>query len=204
MTREDLDKIEGLTPEQKNEIMRLHGLDVQGWNAEKATLNTQVQNLQTQLTTAQNGLKAFEGVDVNALQTQISNLNNQLAAQAAGFAFEGILRRAAREARAINEDDVIALLPNREALQTSTNQDADVKAAMDTLRTQKPYLFQADNPEPPAETKPPIVTPKPRSPQNGDPSVDDFLYMSGIQRMELKAKNPALFYQLMQQVEARR
>lgn len=203
MRREDLERIEGLTPEQINEIMRLHGLDVQAANEERATLQTQISNLQAQLTTAQNGLKAFEGVDVNALQGQITSLNNQLAAQAATFAFEGTLRRAAREAHAVNEDDVIALLPNRDTLQASTNQDADVKAAMEKLRTDKPYLFQVDTQEPPADNKPPIVTPKPRAPQGGDPKFDEFLLMSGIQRMELKAKNPALFNQLMQELAAR-
>lgn len=204
MTRDDLARIEGLTPEQINEIMRLHGQDVQAANTEKATLTTQINNLQAQLTTAQNGLKAFEGVDVNALQGQITSLNNQLAAQAATFAFEGTLRRAAREAQAVNEDDVIALLPNRDALQASANQDADIKAAIDALRTAKPYLFQAAPQDPPADPKPPIVTPKPRSPQGGDPKLDEFLLMSGIQRMELKAKNPALFAQLMQELAARR
>lgn len=205
MTREDLDKIEGLTPEQKNEIMRLHGLDVQAWNGEKSTLNTTVQNLQVQLDTAQTGLKAFEGVDVNALQGQIAQLNTQLKAQADAFAFEGILRRAAREANAVNEDDVIALLPNRDALQKSTNQDADVKAAMEKLRTDKPYLFQATDPEPNDNNgKPPIITPKPRSPQGGAPTLEEFMYMNGTQRMALKTKDPALFHQLAQQLAARR
>ena len=204
MTREDLARIEGLTPEQINAIMQLHGLDVQAANAERATLQTQIDNLQTQLSTAQQGLKAFEGVDVNALQGQIAQLNGQLAAQAATFAFEGTLRRAAREAHAINEDDVIALLPNREALQQSTNQDADIKAAFEALRAAKPYLFQPDDQDPPADFRPPIITPKPRAPQGGDPSLDEFLLLSGIQRMELKAKNPALFNQLMQELAARR
>lgn len=210
MTREDLDKIEGLTPEQKNEIMRLHGLDVQAWNTEKGTLNTTVQNLQTQLETAQTGLKAFEGVDVNALQGQIATLNTKLATQAAAFAFDGVLRRAAREANAIDEDDVIALLPNRDTLQASANQDADVKAAMKALAEKKPHLFKAadhqdqDEHDNPDDQRLPILTPKPRSPQGGDPSLDEFLTMNGTQRLEMKRKNPALFQQLMQKLAARR
>ena len=58
MKREDLRAIEGLTEEQINQIMRLHGQDE---TAHQAT----VQGLQAQLTTAQKGLAAFEGVDVN-------------------------------------------------------------------------------------------------------------------------------------------
>ena len=89
MKREDLRAIEGLTEEQINQIMRLHGQDV---TAHQAT----VQGLQAQLTTAQKGLEAFEGVDVNDLRNQITNLTNQLTTQAAEYTFSGVLRTAAR------------------------------------------------------------------------------------------------------------
>ena len=91
MKREDLKAIEGLTEEQINAVMRLHGLDAA---AHQAT----VQGLQAQLATAQQGLAAFDGVDVNDLRSQISDLTNQLTQQAAEFAFTGVLRAAAHEA----------------------------------------------------------------------------------------------------------
>ena len=84
MKREDLKAIEGLTEEQINAVMRLHGLDAA---AHQAT----VQGLQAQLATAQQGLAAFDGVDVNDLRSQITNLTNQLSQQAAEFAFNGVL-----------------------------------------------------------------------------------------------------------------
>ena len=93
MKREDLRAIEGLTEEQINQIMRLHGQDE---TAHQAT----VQGLQAQLTTAQKGLAAFEGVDVNDLRNQITDLTNQLTTQAAEYTFSGVLRTAAREANA--------------------------------------------------------------------------------------------------------
>ena len=74
MKREDLKAIEGLTEEQINAVMRLHGLDAA---AHQAT----VQGLQAQLATAQQGLAAFDGVDVNDLRSQITNLTNQLSLQ---------------------------------------------------------------------------------------------------------------------------
>ena len=57
MKREDLKAIEGLTEEQINAVMRLHGLDAA---AHQAT----VQGLQAQLATAQQGLAAFDGVEM--------------------------------------------------------------------------------------------------------------------------------------------
>ena len=208
MKREDLRAIEGLTEEQINEIMRLHGQDAA---AHQAT----VQGLQAQLTTAQQGLAAFEGVDVNDLRSQISDLTNQLTQQAAEFAFTGVLRAAAHEAGALDEEDAITLLPNRATLRDSKNQAEDVKNAFAALKTHKPYLFQQGSPAPQdSGTDPqpgnepqgnPIIVPKPRS-QGGSaqPSLQEFLQMSGAERMALRTRNPALFQQLSAQIPAAR
>ena len=201
MKREDLKAIEGLTEEQINAVMRLHGLDAA---AHQAT----VQGLQAQLATAQQGLAAFDGVDVNDLRSQITNLTNQLSQQAAEFAFNGVLRAAAHEAGALDENDAIALLPNRATLRESKNQAEDVKQAFAELKSRKPYLFQQGapapqdgaGPEPQPGNEPqgnPIIIPKPRSQGgNAQPTLQEFLAMTGAERMALRTRNPALFQQL--------
>ena len=209
MKREDLKAIEGLTEDQINAVMRLHGLDAA---AHQAT----VQGLQAQLATAQQGLAAFDGVDVNDLRSQITNLTNQLSQQAAEFAFNGVLRAAAHEAGALDENDAIALLPNRATLRESKNQAEDVKQAFADLKSRKPYLFQQGapapqdgaGPEPQPGNEPqgnPIIIPKPRS-QGGSaqPTLQEFLQMTGAERMALRTRNPALFQQLSALVRAAR
>lgn len=208
MRREDLRAIEGLTEEQINEIMRLHGQD-------EAAHQTTVQGLQAQLATAQQGLAAFDGVDINDLRSQITNLTNQLSQQAAEFTFTGVLRAAANEAGALDDDDVIALLPNRATLRESKNQAEDVKQAFADLKSRKPYLFQQGAPAPADSgtgTQPgnepqgnPIIIPKPRS-QGGSaqPTLQEFLQMTGAERMALRTRNPALFQQLSTLVRAAR
>ena len=210
MKREDLKAIEGLTEEQINAVMRLHGLD-------EAAHQATVQGLQAQLTTAQEGLKAFDGVDVNDLRSQITNLTNQLSTQAAEYAFNDVLRNAAREAGALDEADAITLLPNRATLRESKNQAEDVKAAFADLKSHKPYLFQQgapasqdDGADPQPNTEPqeptnPIIVPKPRS-QGGSaqPTLQEFLQMTGAERMALRTRNPALFQQLSAQIRAAR
>lgn len=209
MKREDLRAIEGLTEEQINEIMRLHGQDA-------ATYQATVQGLQAQLATAQQGLAAFEGVDVNDLRSQITNLTNQLNTQAAEYAFNNVLRSAAREAGALDEADVIQLLPDRATLRESKNQAEDVKQAFADLKSRKPYLFQQGAPAPqdgagpqpgaePQEPTNPIIVPKPRS-QGGSaqPTLQEFLQMTGAERMALRTRNPALFQQLSTLVRAAR
>ena len=209
MKREDLRAIEGLTEEQINAVMRLHGLDAA---AHQAT----VQGLQAQLATAQQGLAAFDGVDVNDLRSQITNLTNQLSQQAAEFAFNGVLRAAAHEAGALDENDAIALLPNRATLRDSKNQAEDVKQAFADLKSRKPYLFQQGapapqdgaGPEPQPGNEPqgnPIIIPKPRSQgSNAQPTLQEFLQMTGAERMALRTRNPALFQQLSALVRAAR
>ena len=209
MKREDLKAIEGLTEEQINAVMRLHGLDAA---AHQAT----VQGLQAQLATAQQGLAAFDGVDVNDLRSQITNLTNQLSQQAAEFAFNGVLRAAAHEAGALDENDAIALLPNRATLRESKNQAEDVKQAFADLKSRKPYLFQQGAPAPqdgagpqpgaePQEPTNPIVIPKPRSQGgNAQPTLQEFMAMTGAERMALRTSNPALFQQLSALVRAAR
>lgn len=207
MKREDLKAIEGLTEEQINAVMRLHGLDAA---AHQAT----VQGLQAQLATAQEGLAAFDGVDINDLRSQITNLTNQLSQQAAEFTFTGVLRTAAHEAGALDDDDVIALLPNRATLRESKNQAEDVKQAFADLKSRKPYLFQQGapapqdgaGPEPQPGNEPqgnPIIIPKPRS-QGGSaqPTLQEFLQMTSAERMALRTRNPALFQQLSALVRA--
>ena len=209
MRREELKAIEGLTEEQINAVMRLHGLD-------EAAHQATVQGLQAQLTTAQQGLAAFEGVDVNDLRSQITSLTNQLNQQAAEFTFTGVLRAAAHEAGALDENDAIALLPDRATLRESKNQAEDVKAAFADLKSRKPYLFQQGAPVPqddgagPPNTEPqepanPIIVPKPRS-QGGSaqPTLQEFLQMTGAERMALRTRNPALFQQLSAQIRAAR
>lgn len=209
MKREDLKAIEGLTEEQINAVMRLHGLDAA---AHQAT----VQGLQAQLATAQQGLAAFDGVDVNDLRSQITNLTNQLSQQAAEFAFNGVLRAAAHEAGSLDENDAIALLPNRATLRESKNQAEDVKQAFADLKSRKPYLFQQGapapqdgaGPEPQPGNEPqgnPIIIPKPRSQGgNAQPTLQEFLQMTGAERMALRTRNPALFQQLSALVRAAR
>ena len=208
MRREDLRAIEGLTEEQIYEIMRLHGQD-------EAAHQTTIQGLQAQLATAQQGLAAFDGVDINDLRSQITNLTNQLSQQAAEFTFTGVLRAAANEAGALDDDDVIALLPNRATLRESKNQAEDVKQAFADLKSRKPYLFQQGAPAPADSgtgTQPgnepqgnPIIIPKPRS-QGGSaqPTLQEFLQMTGAERMALRTRNPALFQQLSTLVRAAR
>lgn len=89
MKREDVKKqIPNITDEQLDWLMGENGRDVTAEKTRAANLQTQVNDLTTQLNTAKDGLKAFEGVDVADLKGQITKLQGQLADQADSFAFD--------------------------------------------------------------------------------------------------------------------
>lgn len=111
------------------------------------TLKTENDNLRSQLQTARDGLKAFEGVDVKDLQGQITKLQQDLAdkdtahqTELANLAFDRKIEDAITGAKGKNAKAIKALL-DIDTLKASKNQDADIKAAMDALQKDSGYLF---------------------------------------------------------------
>lgn len=75
MKREDVkNKIPGITEEQLNWIMQENGADINREKSAATALQTQLDNANAQLKTAQDGLKAFDGVNVAGLQEQVTKL----------------------------------------------------------------------------------------------------------------------------------
>ena len=92
MKREDVkNKIPGITDEQLNWIMQENGADINREKSAATALQTQLDNANAQLKTAQDGLKAFDGVDVAGLQEQVTKLKADMKTQAEGFAFDNAL-----------------------------------------------------------------------------------------------------------------
>lgn len=131
----------------------------------------------SQLDTAQNTLKTFEGVDVNELQGKISKLTADLAAKDSDFQakiadmeFNALLDGQISAAKAKNVKAVKALL-DVDALRKSQNRDADIKSAIESVKTDNDYMFE-DGEQPPIITVPgqSISTP------SGDKAYIDAFY----------------------------
>lgn len=112
-------------------------------------------SIKEQLATAKDGLKAFEGVDVQQLQGQIAQLQNDLTAketahqaQLADMAFDRALETAITGAKGRNAKAIKALL-DVDTLKGSKNQEADIKAALDGLKKDNSYLFDDGQIPPP-------------------------------------------------------
>lgn len=113
------------------------------------------ESIKTQLQTATDGLKAFEGVDVKELQNRIAKLQGDLAAQKAeheaqlaDMAFDGVLKDAITAAKGRSDKAIRALL-DVDALKGSKNQGADIQAALEGLKKDNGYLFDSGETPPP-------------------------------------------------------
>ncbi len=124
-----------------------------------------VEQLTKDLTTAKEGLKAFEGVDVADLKSQITVLQGKLETsdkewqkKLADMEFDTLLTGAITTAKGKNAKAIRALL-DVEALQSSKNQATDITAALDKLKQDSGYLFDTGETPPPyaggAGTQPP-------------------------------------------------
>ena len=143
MKREEVkQKIPGISEEQLQWLMDESNADVTREVKRANELQADLDNANKQLQTAQDGLKAFEGVDVKDLQGQIAKLRSDMAAQADAFAFDSALAGAIRDARGRDVKAIRGML-DIDALKTSKDRTADIRAALDTLVKEKAWAFES-------------------------------------------------------------
>ena len=150
MKREDVSKIfENATDEQINALLDINSADI---GKAKSKAETERDNYKSQLETAQDALKEFEGVDVKDLQGKIQQLNDTLSqketeyqAKIADMEFDAKLSELLKQSGVKNVRAAKALL-DLDTLKASKNQDADIKAAVDTCKEENGYLFGSDEP----------------------------------------------------------
>ena len=144
MKREDVkNKIPGITDEQLNWIMQENGADINREKSAATALQTQLDNANAQLKTAQDGLKAFDGVDVAGLQEQVAKLKADMKAQADGFAFDNALNAAIMGRKGRSVKAVRALL-DLDALKGSADRSTDIAKALDEAAKANPWAFGED------------------------------------------------------------
>lgn len=135
-------------------IMEENGRDIEA--AKKPFAD--YESIKSQLQTAMDGLKAFEGVDVKDLQGQIQKLQGDLTAKGkeyqdklADMAFNGTLKDAIAAAKGKNVGAIIGALGAERvaALKESKDQTRDIAAALEGLKKDSGYLFESEPAPPP-------------------------------------------------------
>ena len=114
-----------------------------------------ITDLEGQLNSAKESLKAFEGIDVNDLKGQITKLSKDLEAKdkewqakVTAMEFDANLDKAITGAKGRNAKAIKALL-DMDALKASKNLDTDLKDALNNLKKESGYLFDDQETPPP-------------------------------------------------------
>ena len=182
----------GLDKEVIDKIMDENGADIE---KTKTKLEAECDGYKTQLETAQNALKEFEGVDVKDLQEEIKSLNEKMTTQAtehqqkiADMEFNNVLDGAITKSGAKNATAIKALL-DLETLKASKNQAEDIEKALNELKTSDDYLFTSEEPfkNPVRDTNGTITS---------APTKESFAKMSYLERVKLKKENPTKYNEL--------
>ena len=147
MKREDVkNKIPGITDEQLNWIMQENGSDVNREKSAATALQTQLDNANAQLKTAQDGLKAFEGKKKpEEYEAELARLQADMKAQADGFAFDNALNTAIMGAKGRSVKAVRALL-DLDTLKSSTDRTTDISKALEAAAKENPWAFGEADP----------------------------------------------------------
>lgn len=182
----------GLEKEVVDKIMDENGSDLE---KTKAKLEAERDNYKSQLETAQNALKEFEGVDIKDLQEKINILNDDLKRKdseynqkIADMEFNSVLDGAINSSGAKNAKAVKALL-DLESLKASKNQADDISKALEAVKTDNDYMF---------ESKEPIKNPVKDTGNTKITGItkESFAKMGYAERLNLKRTNPEKYAEL--------
>ena len=151
MKKEELQKL-GLTEEQINEVFKMNGLDVNGAKGELENAKKELENYKSQFTSTQAELKKLQELKPEELSKQVSDLNEKLATQKADFEkqiadrnFNDLLAKTVTTAGGREAKAIMPFL-DIEALKASKNQEADIKTAIETVKSEHDYLFTSTEP----------------------------------------------------------
>jgi hypothetical protein len=155
MNKEDLKKL-GLTDETvMDQIIVLHGKDIETHKGKLATLQTEADGYKNQLADATKTIEGFKGMDIEGVKksaeewkTKAEAAQTEAAAQVAKLKFDHALEKSLLDAKAKNPKAVTALL-NTELLKLAD--DGSISGLNDQLtkiKTENDYLFQSDTQTP--------------------------------------------------------
>lgn len=181
----------GLEKETIDKIMDENGKDI---NREKG----KAEEFKTQLDTAKETLKSFEGVDVKELQSKVATLTSDLEQKdkdyqekIADMEFNTLLDNAISSSGAKNSKAVKALV-DIEALKTSKNQSEDIKKAIETVKSENDYMFGSSEPIDSLVGS----TNNGGTAQNNDVTKEAFAKMGYSERLKLKKSDPKKYDEL--------
>lgn len=155
MKTEEL-KAQGLTDEQISFVMAENGKDIGKVQKKLDDMTSDRDNEKNRADTAEETLKKFEGVDVEAIKTELADWQKKAKDAEADYNkkiadrdFNDLLKESITSANGINHKAITALL-DIDTLKASKNQKEDIASAIKSLTEAEDskMLFKAENAKP--------------------------------------------------------
>jgi len=154
MKREDLKKLE-LADDVIDQIMKLHGQDIEAQKTQAETAEKQVETLQGQLKDANKTIEGFKDLDVDAIKAaaddwkgKAEQAQKDAEAQIQQLKFEHALEGALSGAKAKNPKAVKALMDMEALKLTDDGSIVGLKEQIEKVQSENDYLFDSDTPAP--------------------------------------------------------
>lgn len=144
MKREDLQKIEGITKEQIDSIMKLHQTDVTDWNKKIQDKDTEIGTRDTKIKGLTETVKKFDGVDVAKLQQDVKDWEKKYQNDLTATKKEAAIKLEITSAKARNQKALMALL---DLDIVKLNEDGSVtglKEQLENIKKENGFLFEED------------------------------------------------------------
>lgn len=154
MKREDLKKL-GLEDEAIDEVMAMHGQDIEKFKTDLEARENEVQNLGQQLSQAGEVIEGFKSMDVEGIKAaadewkqKAEDAKKEAEEAVRTLKFDHALENSLREAKAKNPKAVRALL---DLEKVDFDEDGKLKGLneqLETVKTENDYLFESEKPQP--------------------------------------------------------
>lgn len=170
-----------LTKDLIDQIMAENGKDIQREKGVATSLQTQLDTANNTIKDLQDAAKKFEGTDPEKLKNDLAELQKKYDADIAAAKLDSALDMALMQAKARDLKAARALL-NLGEIKLDGDKLLGFDGQMETLKKDKSWLFEAD--EPPADPKP-ADPPTPPGPtvktggNHGDPGKAEPLSLAG-------------------------
>jgi hypothetical protein len=153
MKRDDLKALE-LTDEAIDQVMKLHGQDIETHKTKAAEAEKQLETLQGQLEEANKAIEGFKELDVDGIKaaadewkTKAEAAQKEAQAQIQQLKFDHTLEGALAEAKAKNPKAVKALI-DMEGLKFNEDKIIGLDDQLKAIKEANDYLFESDQPTP--------------------------------------------------------
>lgn len=182
MKREELEKL-GLEKDVIDQIMALHGKDVEKAKADLVTAQTETAALKTQLGEANAAIEGFKKLDVDGIKkaadeykTKAEQAEAEAKRQVEGLKFDHALEGALVGAKAKNATAVRALLKVADLKLGEDGKIIGLDDQLKTIREANAFLFDAEDADPP----PPQIVAGTNAPPATDPLWASMLKGAGL------------------------